>query len=226
MTGGIRNRIRSIQERISASAVRSGRSPEAVTLIAVTKTVPSERVLEAYEAGLRHFGENRVQEALPKIAALPSDIHWHLIGRLQSNKINKILGRFGIIHSVDSVALGEDLSRRLSGSRQEILLEVNTSGEGTKAGVETHRALETARVLRGLPGLVVRGLMTIGPLTEEGERRRDAFRRLREVFEAIRIEAGPGFDILSMGMSSDFEEAIEQGSTHVRVGTALFGERA
>jgi len=223
---GLLERIREIRDRISAAAVRSDRSPDAVTLIAVTKTVPSEWILEAYEAGLRHFGENRVQEALPKIAALPSDIHWHLIGRLQSNKINKILGRFGIIHSVDSIALGEDLSRRLSGGRQEILLEVNTSGEGTKAGVEPHRVAETVRALQGLPGLDVRGLMTIGPMTEEAARRRDAFRRLREVFGSLKGKVGSGFDILSMGMSSDFEEAILEGSTHVRVGTALFGERA
>jgi pyridoxal phosphate enzyme (YggS family) len=190
--------------------------------------VPVERILQAYEAGLRHFGENRVQEALPKLESLPMDIHWHLVGRLQTNKINKILGKFELIQSVDTPDLARAIASRLAGRRQEILLEVNTSGEGSKAGVGPEKAVAVAREVSAIQGLVLRGLMTVGPLALDRILRRDAFKRLKDLFDAVRAAsfAGEGFDILSMGMSSDFEDAVELGSTHVRIGTALFGERA
>jgi hypothetical protein len=220
-------RLQEVRTRIAEAARRSGRDASAVTLVAVTKTHPIETIRMAYEAGLREFGENRVQEALSKIDALPSDVRWHLIGQLQTNKINKIPGRFKLMHSVDSVELGTAMSTRLSASPQPILLEVNTSGESSKTGCEPSGAIQAARELLSLPHLELRGLMTVGPFTDVAERQRESFRTLRSLFDRIRSEpwVGPSFDILSMGMSSDFELAIEEGSTLVRVGTALFGHR-
>jgi hypothetical protein len=227
MSGDLASRLAEVRARIARAAVRCGRDPGSVALVAVTKTVPTERIREAYEAGLRDFGENRVQEALSKMGALPADTRWHLIGRLQTNKINKVLDRFALVQSVDSVGLADGLSKRLAGRVQKVLLEVNTSGEDSKAGVEPREATEAVRAIRAKPGLALRGLMTVGPLTGDADRRREAFRRLREIFEAVRKAdgTGSGFDVLSMGMSADFEEAVEEGSTLVRVGTALFGER-
>ena len=220
-------RLQDVRKRIDEAARRSGRDASSVTLVAVTKTHPVETIQTAYQQGLREFGENRVQEALAKIDALPSDIRWHLIGQLQTNKINKIRGRFRLIHSVDSVDLGSDMSSRLSTAPQEILLEVNTSGEASKSGVDPMNAMQSVRELSVLPNLKLRGLMTVGPLTEDPLRQREAFRVLRGLFDRIRSEgrAETGFDVLSMGMSSDFEIAVEEGSTLVRVGTALFGRR-
>jgi pyridoxal phosphate enzyme (YggS family) len=218
-------RLSEIRGRIGEAAVRSGRDSGAVTLLAVTKTFPPLALQEAYDCGLRIFGENRVQESLEKIPLLPSDIHWHLIGQLQTNKINKIIGKFDLVHSIDSLDLAQSLSRRLQGQFQDILLEVNTSGEKTKSGVEPDRALEIAGIISGLQGLHLRGLMTVGPLTEDYKRQREAFKSLRKLFDQATLVLGQGFDILSMGMSADFETAIEEGSTLVRVGSALFGNR-
>lgn len=214
-----------IRGRIGESAVRSGRNPGAITLLAVTKTFSHMAIQEAYDCGLRLFGENRVQESLEKIPFLPSDIHWHLIGQLQTNKINKIIGKFDLVHSIDSLELALALSKRLQGQNQDILLEVNTSGEKTKSGVDSATALEVAGKISGLQGLRLRGLMTVGPLTEDHNRQRGAFKTLRKLFEQAAVGLGPGFDILSMGMSADFEMAIEEGSTLVRLGSALFGNR-
>jgi PLP dependent protein len=220
-------RLKEIRDRMERAADRSGRRLSDVTLLAVTKTHPLEVLSEAYGAGLRDFGENRVQEALPKIVALPPDIHWHLIGRLQSNKINKALGRFELIHSVDSPSLAAALSARQGGTTQDVLLEVNTSGEASKAGVGPEDAQAAAERVSRYPGLKLRGLMTVGPLTDDPEASRAAFRLLKGIFERIRAgnRLGEGFSILSMGMSVDFEAAIEEGSTLVRIGRALFGER-
>ena len=210
------------------AATKSGRRPEQVTLLAVTKNFPVLTLQEAYDHGLRQFGENRVQEALEKMGELPHDIQWHLIGRLQSNKINKILGKFVLVHSVDSLELAQALSQRLQGKQQEILLEVNTSGEASKAGVEVSDAPQVAEKIASLPGLRLKGLMTIGPLTEDKVQQRDAFKRLKGLFDQIQAKpfGGENFDVLSMGMSGDYEAAIEEGSTMVRIGTALFGPRA
>ena len=207
-------RLQDVRKRIDEAARRSGRDASSVTLVAVTKTHPVETIQTAYRQGLREFGENRVQEALAKIDALPSDIRWHLIGQLQTNKINKIRGRFRLIHSVDSVDLGSDMSSRLSTAPQEILLEVNTSGEASKSGVDPMNAMQSVRELSVLPNLKLRGLMTVGPLTEDPLRQREAFRVLRGLFDRIRSEgrAETGFDVLSMGMSSDFEIAVEEGT--------------
>lgn len=221
------DKLKELQGRIAEAAARSGRSASLITLVAVTKTHPVEVIREAYGAGLRHFGENRVQEALLKIEALPSDIQWHLIGQLQTNKINKILGKFTLVHAVDSWDLAQALSARVGEDGQDILLEVNSSGEASKAGVAPDRALELAERVAGLPGLRLRGLMTVGPLTEDPGRQREAFKRSKGLFDEMRglNWTGKDFSTLSMGMSGDFEIAIEEGSTLVRVGTALFGAR-
>jgi len=228
MNPDLSRRLSELRGRMGEAAGRSGRSPDSITLLAVTKTHPIETLRDCYDLGLRDFGENRVQEALSKIPALPPDVRWHLIGQLQTNKINKVLGLFHWIHSVDSIRLAEGLSSRIPEGNQEILLEVNTSGEPTKSGLAPGDAVQAARELLSLPHLRLRGLMTVGPLTADRSKGRDAFKRLRELFEAIRREPGcpRSFDQLSMGMSSDFEDAIEEGSTIVRVGTLLLGDRS
>lgn len=224
----ISEKLRVLRARIGEAAARSSRKPEEVTLLAVTKTFPIEALRAAYDVGLRDFGENRVQEALEKIAVLPADIRWHLIGRLQSNKINKMLGKFALLQSVDSIELGRAVSARLAGMSQDVLLEVNTSGEESKAGVSPSEALAAGEELSRMKGLRLKGLMTVGPLTADEGRQREAFKRLKDLFEELRRKVGSGgsFSILSMGMSGDFETAIEEGSTMVRIGSALFGERA
>ena len=221
------HRIQEVQKRIADAAVRSGRKPSEVTLLAVTKTFPVEALQEVYDAGLRKFGENRVQEALRKIETLPQDIRWHLIGQLQNNKINKILGKFVLVHSVDSLHLAQALSGRTGKTPQDILLEVNTSGEESKSGVSPETAAENAEKISKLPSLHLKGLMTVGPLTGDSQRQREAFKRLKALFDEIKSKNGSkeDFSVLSMGMSSDFEVAIEEGSTLIRVGTALFGNR-
>ncbi len=223
----LRERIQEIQKRTADAAARSRRRPEEITLLAVTKTFPVKTIQEAYDLGLRDFGENRIQEALPKIAELPANIRWHLIGQLQTNKINKAIGKFVLIHSMDSLRLFEAFSARLGGASQDILLEVNTSGEESKAGVEPDSTWETVEKILKLPGLKLKGLMTVGPLTDNLQKRRDAFKKLKELFGFIKGKGivGADFSILSMGMSGDFEIAIEEGSTLVRVGSALFGSR-
>ncbi len=224
----IQNQIHDIQKRIQDSAAKVGRNPSEIILLAVTKTVSIENIEKAYDAGLKDFGENRVQEALEKIPLLPWDVRWHLIGQLQTNKINKTLGRFVLIESVDSLSLAEAISNRQGDRSQNVLLEINTSGEASKSGVDTSLALQAARAIYKLPQIKLKGLMTVGPLTEDRVKQRDAFKKLGELFEKIKseIKTENSFSVLSMGMSGDFEMAIEEGSTLVRVGSAIFGNRA
>ncbi len=224
----IQNQIRDVQKRIQDAAVRVGRNPSDILLLAVTKTVSSDMIQKAYEAGLKDFGENRVQEALAKIPSLPSDVHWHLIGQLQTNKINKTLGRFVLIQSIDSVELAGAVSNRQGSNIQDVLLEVNTSGETSKLGVDPLQAVLAAQAFCELPHLRLRGLMTVGPLTDDRRKQQDSFKKLKELFQQIQAQkwAGDSFSVLSMGMSGDFEMAIEEGSTLVRVGSAIFGARA
>jgi pyridoxal phosphate enzyme (YggS family) len=219
-------RLQDVKNRLADSSRRSGRDPEAVTLLAVTKTFSPSCIQEAYDCGLRSFGENRVQESLEKMPLLPADIHWHLIGQLQTNKINKIIGKFELVHSIDSLELAQALAKRLGSHQQDILLEVNTSGEASKSGVEPQQAIKAAQEIASLSGLRLRGLMTVGPLTENRHQQRDAFKHLKELFDETVQLMGSHCDILSMGMSGDFEMAIEEGSTLVRVGSAIFGFRS
>lgn len=225
------NNISNIYKRIAHAAMRVGRSPEDVKLIAVTKTVGAGRIKEAIDAGLRIFGENRVQEARVKISDIKSQIsdstiEWHLVGHLQSNKAKYAVQLFDLIHSLDSAALAEEINRQAekTGKVQSVLIEVKLSHEGTKHGVLKTELPGLLKAVAGLEYLNLRGLMTIPPFFDNPKDARPYFKELRELKDGA---AAAGFVLpeLSMGMSGDFEIAIEEGSTMVRVGTAIFGER-
>lgn len=219
------HRLASVREKISAAQARSGQG-QPVTIIAVTKTFGPDAVRAAAGAGLRAVGENRVQEALEKQDALPDlAIDWHLIGTLQQNKARRAVGRFALIHSVDRIALAQELDRRMpEGARQRVLVQVNCSGEPQKGGVEPGELPALLDAIRGCRRLEVRGLMTMAELTDDTHRQRAAFRLLRGLRDTA-VAAGHGLQELSMGMSSDFEVAVEEGATMVRLGTILFGGR-
>jgi pyridoxal phosphate enzyme (YggS family) len=222
-----------VQERIATAAIRSGRKPETIRLMAVTKTVTPERIREAYDAGLRVFGENRVQEFAGKSGALHdlSDAEWHMIGHLQTNKATKAVELFRHIDSVDSVRLAHKLNDAASEvhKRISVLIEINIGGENAKSGVAPDSA-ELQQLLDSAPELTAlefHGLMTVPPYNDDPERSRPYFRRMRELFDQLASRKLPAvrMEALSMGMSHDFEIAIEEGSTCVRIGTAIFGER-
>ena len=225
--------IASIQERIAAAARRTGRRSEEIVLMAVSKTQPPERIREAYDAGQRLFGENRVQEFAAKAGALQDlrEADWHMIGHLQTNKAARTAELFRAVDSVDSLKLAEklDAAARKLGRKLDALIEVNVGGEKVKSGAAPGSfALEELLLAAPrLEGLVFRGLMTVPPFTDDPEGSRPYFRKLRELRDAIASRKLPSvaLDQLSMGMSHDFEIAIEEGSTCVRVGTAIFGER-
>lgn len=233
-----------VQERIAAAARRAGRAPEAVTVVAVTKTVSPEAIVEAYACGLRVFGENRVEEAEEKIPEVrarlgpEAPIHWHMVGHLQRRKARRAVALFEVIHSVDSIPLAEKLSRLAVEARRPlpVLLECNVSGEATKYGFRVERWEEDAQQREGffeavarilaLPGLQVLGLMTVAPMASDPEQVRPVFRRLRRLQEALaRRFPAAAWEHLSMGMTDDFEVAIEEGATMIRLGRAIFGER-
>ena len=225
---GLRARLDEVRGRIAEAARRAGRSPDEVTLVAVTKTVPADAVREAVDSGLSDLGENRVQEAESKIAVLGRTCaRWHLIGHLQRNKAGKAVGLFDRIHGVDSVELADALSKRAVASELviPITLEVNVSGEASKFGVTPDDAPAVARAIATLPGLAFDGLMTVGAPVARPEDARPGFARLRELRDALSAGLGRALPQLSMGMSGDYEVAVEEGSTMVRVGTALFGAR-
>jgi len=229
----IAENIARVQERIVAASVRAARNAEAITLMAVSKTFPVERIRDAYAAGLRIFGENRVQEFAGKAEALRDlrDVEWHLIGHLQTNKTAKAAELFDAVDSIDSVRTAEKLnaSAESAGKTLSILIEVNVGGEKAKSGVAPGSD-ELEQILRGGPrweNLRIGGLMTVPPYTEDPEGSRAYFRQLGQIRDSIAARALPkiGTAVLSMGMSHDFEVAIEEGATCVRVGTAIFGER-
>jgi pyridoxal phosphate enzyme (YggS family) len=188
--------------------------PKNVKLVAVTKNVPVEDISLVYELGCRDFGENRVQDALPKIEELPPDIRWHFIGTLQKNKVKKVVGNFALIHSVDSVELAQEISKQ--GIDTSILLQVNTSGEESKQGFTEDEFRRDLAMIQKMPYIQVKGLMTMAPLTEDVDQIRMCFRRLRELRDEL------GLKELSMGMSHDYKIAIEEGATIVRIGSAIF----
>ena len=227
---GMAGRIAAIREAIAAAARRAGRDPACVRLLAATKTVSIERLRAVTAMGLRLFGENRVQEALPKLDALASEqIEWHFIGRLQRRKAKSVVGRFTLIHSVDTVELAEELERRADAATccQEILLEVNVGGEASKGGFSPDEVGRVLPALARLPHLAVRGLMTIPPPSADPEHTRPAFRSLRKLAQEL-DQLGMDrmtFRELSMGMSNDFAVAVEEGATIVRIGTGIFGAR-
>jgi pyridoxal phosphate enzyme (YggS family) len=230
----IPDNIAEIRRRIEVAARRSGRPAEDIALMAVTKTHPAERIREAYAAGLRMFGENRVQEFVGKAAAVADleGAEWHMIGHLQTNKAVKTAELFGAVDSVDSLKLAEklDAAAQKLGKKLPVLIEVNVGGETAKSGVAVESP-ELEQLLLAAPGLEAlqfRGLMTVPPFTDDPEGARGFFRKLRELRDRIAARKLPAvsMEVLSMGMSHDFEVAVEEGSTCVRVGTAIFGERA
>jgi pyridoxal phosphate enzyme (YggS family) len=229
----IAQNLSDIRERIALAANRAGRRSQDITLMAVSKTFPAERIREAYDAGLRQFGENRVQEFAGKADALQDlrDIEWHLIGHLQSNKAAKAGELFNAVDSVDSLRLAQKLNSAAAQFRKKlaVLIEINVGGESAKSGLAPGSG-DLEELLRAAPDLEhleFRGLMTIPPFAEDPNQARPYFRKLRELRDQIAARKLPavGIDVLSMGMSHDFEVAIEEGSTCVRVGTAIFGSR-
>ena len=225
----IADNLKKVQERMEAAARRAGRNLEEIRLVAVSKTVPPYRVLEGIQAGIKILGENYVQEAKKKIEALGREVAWHFIGHLQTNKAKIAVRLFDLIHSVDSLHLAEELNKaaRSEGKVLPILLEVKLSEEKSKFGVEEDNILQLAEGISHMENLIIQGLMTMPPLFPNPEDARPYFIRLRKLREIIANQKLPRVSMaeLSMGMSNDFEIAIEEGATLVRVGTAIFGPR-
>jgi len=218
----IRDNLERVREAIGEALIRTGRKDQ-VELVVVTKTVPPDRINEAIDAGVTLIGENRVQEAEDKFSAVRDGVRWHLIGHLQRNKVKKALPIFTMIQSIDKLETALEIERRAE-RPVEVLIEINSSGEETKSGVEPGRLFQLVDELRPLQNLVIRGLMTVGPLTGDEARIREAFRATRAAFERLK-ERERGIVCLSMGMSSDYAAAIEEGSNMVRIGSAIFGPR-
>jgi PLP dependent protein len=228
MTTRIAANLAAVHARITEAAERAGRNPTTVTLIAVSKTMPPESIRAAYAAGARHFGENRVQEAVGKIPALAlPDAQWEMIGTLQRNKVRTALAVFTRIHSVTGSELAREIDRVAGehGRIVPVLVQVNVAGEASKQGITVADALPLARIISALPHLRGVGLMTVAPIAADPAEVRPIFRRLRELRDTLLAEVGPTWRELSMGMTDDFTAAIAEGATLVRVGRAIFGAR-
>jgi PLP dependent protein len=227
----IARRVAAVREQIARAAARAGRPPEDITLVAVSKTQAADAVREAFAAGLRHFGENKVQEAEGKIAALEdlrgAGLVWHMIGHVQSNKGRRAAELFDAVDSVDDVTLAKRLERGAEEARRQlpVLIQVDLGKEATKFGLDEAHLFPTLEQLRGYKAVHVEGLMVLPPLADDPQEARPYFRRLRELLEEARGRGLVRGRTLSMGMSHDFEVAIQEGATQVRVGTAIFGER-
>ncbi|PYK64489.1 MAG: YggS family pyridoxal phosphate-dependent enzyme [Verrucomicrobia bacterium] len=217
-----------VRQEILEAAAKAGRRPGEIELVAITKAHPAEKVREAIDAGQRLFGESRVQEARTKIPELPSSLRWHFVGHLQKNKIRHALPLFEMIHSVDSLALAQDMNRiaEQEGLHPRVLLEVNVAGEGSKFGFTPDKLREQMEGLLALPRLSILGLMCIPPIANEAAASRKYFVQLRELRDSLQTEFRVDLTQLSMGMTQDFWIAVEEGATLVRVGTAIFGERS
>jgi PLP dependent protein len=220
--------VEAVRRRIAAACERAGRDPASVTLVAITKTQPPEVVAEASRAGLSLFGENKVQEAKAKIPLCPGRARWHMVGHLQTNKCRDAVALFEMIQSVDSLHLAQEINSRADQAAKTlpVLLEVNAVGEASKFGYSPERLLAELSQLNALPRLEVHGLMTVPPWTPDPEKVRPVFRQLRELKTRCEQVLGAPLPHLSMGMTGDFEVAIEEGATIVRIGTALFGARS
>lgn len=218
-----------VRNRIDQACERAGRDPKEVTLIAVSKTKPLAMLEEAYAHGARDFGENWVQEIQEKVPLLPEDIHWHMIGHLQRNKVKYIIDKVSLIHSVDSVRLAEEIEKQAEKHDvdMDILIEVNMAEEETKFGLKKDEVIQMVKECAKLPHIHIKGLMTIAPFVENPEDNRQYFKAIRELSVDISRENidNVSMGILSMGMTGDFEVAVEEGATLVRVGTGIFGER-
>jgi PLP dependent protein len=223
----IAENLERVREQIAQAAGKAGRSVNEIELVAISKTHDAEKVHEAYEAGQILFGESRVQEARVKIPELSSNLRWHFVGHLQKNKIRHVLPLFEMIHSVDSLALAQDMNRiaEEEGLQPRVLLELNVAGEGSKFGFKPGTLRAEMEALLAFSRLSIEGLMTIPPLAKEAEAARKYFVDLRELRDALEKEFDMKLPHLSMGMTNDFPVAIEEGATLVRVGTAIFGER-
>lgn len=225
----LKENLTEVQSRVEQACKRAGRDVAEVTLIAVSKTKPVTDLQEIYNAGVRDFGENKVQEMCDKMENMPKDIKWHMIGHLQRNKVKYIVGNVALIHSVDSYRLAEEINiqAKKKGIVVPILVEVNIADETTKFGVSKEDAMELVRQIASLDALSIKGLMTIAPYVVDPEENRAYFRKIKELSVDIDNQNidNVSMDILSMGMTGDFEVAIEEGATMVRVGTGIFGKR-
>ena len=225
----IQANIEAVQNKISNACSKAERNLDKVTLIAVSKTKPVELLQEAYDAGMRNFGENKVQEIMDKYDKLPSDIRWHMIGHLQRNKVKYIIDKVVMIHSVDSLRLAEEISKQAvkHNLTMPILVELNIGDEDTKFGASSKEAIALVKDISMLPNIEIKGLMTVAPFVENAEENRHYFKAMKHLSVDIMKENIDNvcMDILSMGMTGDYEVAIEEGATMVRVGTGIFGER-
>ena len=227
MEAVFRDRLEAVRRRMAEACARCGRDPASVRLLPVSKPVPPSAIREAAEAGLTAFGENRVQEAQAKIPLCPGQIQWHLIGHLQSNKVRPVVRLFSAVHSVDSVDLLDKLNAAAgeAGRRIEVLLQVNIAGEAAKHGMKPGEAPGAVEAANAFPNLILTGLMTIPPFDPDPAKSRPHFRKLRELRDSLQERTGTPLPELSMGMSNDFGEAIAEGATWIRIGSALFGDR-
>ena len=226
----IKENIAFVRKTMEAACKASNRNPDEVTLIAVSKTKPVSMLQEAYDAGCRHFGDNKVQEIMDKYDKLPKDICWHMIGHLQTNKVKYIVDKVSMIHSVDSVKLAKEISKEAMKHARtvDILLEVNVANEESKYGFHNEELMDAVKEVSVLPGLKIRGLMTVAPFVEDAEENRVHFATLNKLLVDINRENIDNvyMDILSMGMTGDYAVAIQEGASLVRVGTGIFGERS
>jgi len=222
----IRENINRLKERIEKAANRVNRNPDEITLVAVTKTVPPDIILQAIDCGIKIIGENRVQEAKEKFNIIGNRVQWHMVGHLQTNKVKDALKIFSLIHSLDSIKLAEEIEKRATNTA-ECLIEVNTSGEPTKFGIKPEDLFKFYEDLKNFKKIKVLGLMTIGPgwAITDPEASRSSFKLLHDLRDELAQAFDQDFPILSMGMTSDFEIAIEEGSNMIRIGTAIFGPR-
>lgn len=225
----ISDNISEVMQRINAAAFRAGRNPDEISLICVSKTKPVEMVKAAYDFGKRDFGENKVQEITAKAPVMPSDAVWHMIGHLQKNKVKKAVAFAGMIHSVDSLELAEVIDSEAGkiGKKQKILIEINIASEESKYGVNIEEVIPLVKQMSVLTNIDIRGLMCVAPYTDNSETNRNYFRIMHNLLldiNSLNID-NVNMNVLSMGMSGDYEVAIEEGATHVRIGTSIFGER-
>ena len=225
----IKENLEEVRRRVAAACARSGRNPEDVTLIAVSKTKPLEALTAAYAEGVRDFGENKVQEILDKYPAMPGDTRFHMIGHLQRNKVKQVIGRTVLIHSVDSLRLAAQIEAEAAklGIRVDVLLEINVAGEESKYGFSLAEAQESIRLISQMPHVHICGLMTIAPFVSNSEENRDIFKKLSNFYVDMGIKNidNVSMSVLSMGMTGDYEVAVEEGATMIRVGTGIFGTR-
>lgn len=226
----IKENLAKVEENIAAACKRAGRDRSEVTLITVSKTNPVPSLKEAMECGIHIFGENKVQEMMEKQEELPDTLEWHMIGHLQRNKVKYLMGKVALIHSVDSLRLAEEISKEAvkQNTEENILIEINVAEEASKFGITTEEAIELVEAVAKLPNIHVKGLMTIAPFVENPEENREVFRALKKLSVDIAQKNidNVTMNVLSMGMTNDYEVAIEEGATMVRVGTGIFGKRS